>query len=322
MASIYERFGVFIATRVRQEKETENATCLDPNQQTCAKLWSVTYDETIFVTAIEDFTVLIDHAAQVPAINWFYQARDIPGRLKVPDFDKDWQHAKENANKLCKDKDGWSDPSGGSHVSSAPCYIDPNHPPSSTLDVFTVSTLLTAAGVDLDTESYAGSNHSARYEGMTMLVSIDWVNNAPWTGTLSEPYYVYSLTAMPKNAFGLHQTIWDPYRQNRTLMAVHGIMLQGNLIGDIGAFEFNTLLLQLTASVTLLLISSTIVDYAARFGCKYRKYYSTAMVDVTADFSEAAHLEEMTIDALRQECRNRALAHGGQKNRAHIPSSE
>merc|ERR1719487_2097839 len=125
------------------------------------------------------------------------------------------------------------------------------------------------------------------------MLSISWYNSAPWRGVMS-PGYIYELSAMAKNAYGTHEAVWDPFRKNRTLVAMHGVLLQANIVGRIGDFNFNTLLLQLTASLTLLAVATMIVNYMATFCLKYRDYYQHAMVDITADFSEVADLEALT----------------------------
>jgi len=304
-ASVDQRFGVFITTRFRTEFQRKNASCIGAD--TCAKFWDIESKMTNFVAGIDQFSVLVDHAAQVPEIGFFQQARDIVGLLRIKG-----DGPKQQA--LCKGPWAWDSPFATHRANKAPCYIEASHPVKGSLqDVFLLSTLLTAASVDLDEASYAGSGHSARFEGMTMLLSIKWFNTAPWVGILGKPGYVYELDAMPKNAYGLHQTIWAPKEPNRTVISAHGILLQANILGEIGGFNFNGLLLQLTASMTLLAVASFAVNFLATSVLKYKDYYNHAMTDLTADFSDVAVLEAMTLEALQDTCRRRFVPHGGSK---------
>jgi len=251
--------------------------------------------------------LLVDHAAQVDQLNMFLQARYLSGMLHVPGTGPAQQA-------LCALPGSRDSVYNGRATTSAPCYAQPDHPANSTLDIFTVRTLLAAAGVELDDESYKGSGHSARYEGLTMMVSIRYYNAVPWKGVLKDPAYYYEVTAMKENAYGQHEVIWDPYKRNRTVIAMHGILVQASTSGALAGFSFNNLLLQFTASLALLTVASTGVNYLAMYVLKYRAYYHAALVDKTADFSAVAELEAMTTHELRDACRQQNLPMGGSRN--------
>merc|ERR1719263_204909 len=106
-----------------------------------------------------------------------------------------------------------------------------------------------------------------------MMLIINWFNTQPWSG-LGQPGYTYEAFAMAQNSFSVHQEVWaDNLFQSRTLVSNHGIMLQGNIIGQIGNFDFNVMLIQLTASLTLLAVANFVVNYTATCCLKYRYYY-------------------------------------------------
>merc|ERR1719476_633503 len=106
-----------------------------------------------------------------------------------------------------------------------------------------------------------------------MIVNIIWFNTLPWRGRLGGAHYYYDIYAMAKNSYSTHTAIWDPFRVNRTVLVTHGILVQANIMGQIGVFNFNTLLLQLTASLTLIAVASVLVNYVATCFLKYRAYY-------------------------------------------------
>jgi len=107
---------------------------------------------------------------------------------------------------------------------------------------------------------------------------------------------------------------WDPnVPENRTVITKHGILVQGNIVGDIGGFNFNNLLIQLTASLTLLATATFGVNCMASQVLKYKKYYSRAMVDQTADFSQVGHLEAMPDEELHAICRRRFIKDSGDR---------
>mmetsp|Transcript_104856 Transcript_104856/g.293919 ORF Transcript_104856/g.293919 Transcript_104856/m.293919 type:complete len:495 (-) Transcript_104856:72-1556(-) len=306
VVGIPQSSGIFAATRMRVQSEQLNTTCVGPSATQCSKLWRVASNATSFVAGIEHFTLLLDHAVQLPDASFSAQGRFLYGLLHIPG-----SGPLERA--LCAMPGAVDHYDEGRPTVTAPCYIEPSHPPNSNLDFFSLSTLLAAAGVDLDNESYAGSGHSARYEGLTMLIDIHYYNAVPWRGVLREPAYYYEVTAMRQNPWGQHKVLWDPHSTNRTVIAMHGVMIRANLGGTIGRFVFNNLLLQLAASLALLAGATTGVNCVAQYMMRYRAYYHAALVDKTADFSEVATLEAQSTEELREECRRRSLATGGNR---------
>lgn len=298
-----QRSGIFVATRIRVQNETLNQTCILPGATSCSKLWSWSSNPTFFVAGIENFTVLIDHAAEVAPLNFFQQARDLSGLLKVPG-----KGPAEQA--LCAQPGSVTAFHGGRSTSTAPCYAQPMHPVNQTLDIFTLQMLLGASGVDLDGVSH-DQGHSVRYEGMTMMINIFYYNAVPWSGLLRTPGYYYEVTAMAGNSYGQHAVLWNPAMSSRTLLAMHGMLIQANVVGPVAGFDFNNLLLQLTASLALLTAATLAVNFLAMYVLKYRKYYSAALVDETADFSAVVALEQMPLEELREACGRRFLPSGG-----------
>ena len=71
------------------------------------------------------------------------------------------------------------------------------------MDQFTLSTLLLAAGVDLEATSFEGSGHTSRFEGLTMVMAIEYQNSWAWKGMLPplDHVYLYDHTTMHYSVF-------------------------------------------------------------------------------------------------------------------------
>lgn len=296
------RSSIFIGTRLRTQVESQNATCVGDAMTSCTKVWIITEAPTDFVAGIENYTLLIDHAAEVPDLEFFAEASDSDGRLQIPG-----DGPAEQA--LCARPK--SQDANGRPTKKAPCFIEPMHPPHSRLDIITVSMLLTAAGVDLD--DARGHRRSARYHGLTMTINIHYYNTKPWRGILSKPGYWYEVHAVKSSSYGMKRVHWGGRPGNRTVIAMHGILLEGNVVGKIGGLDFNNLLLQLSASMALLAAANFVVNNCAKYLLAHRQYYTAAMVDTTADFSEVGPLEAMSENDLKQMCQKRFLASGGSR---------
>mmetsp|Transcript_13054 Transcript_13054/g.46430 ORF Transcript_13054/g.46430 Transcript_13054/m.46430 type:complete len:503 (+) Transcript_13054:81-1589(+) len=307
-AGIPQRGSIFIATKNKVETQSINQNCTKPGVQDCPKLWHIDSISSSFVAGIETFTLLADHSAQVPSLKFFEQARDLQGYLQVPKGGR----AQE---RLCSTREAYAAPVAGQLTTTSPCYLKPLSPnDNSSLDIFTVQELLVAAGLGsdgLDQESFEGSGHSVRYEGMTMTMDIHYFNTLPWRGPLYTPGYYYQMTAMTKNAYGQHAVQKQAGSTGRVVNAFHGILLQATVTGRIGVFSFNNLLIQIAASSALLGMAVLVVDISALYCCKYRKYYRHALVERSPDFSDVERLEGTTDEDLRDMCRRRSLPVGG-----------
>eukprot|EP00405_Crypthecodinium_cohnii_P011580 CAMPEP_0206438488 /NCGR_PEP_ID=MMETSP0324_2-20121206/11658_1 /ASSEMBLY_ACC=CAM_ASM_000836 /TAXON_ID=2866 /ORGANISM="Crypthecodinium cohnii, Strain Seligo" /LENGTH=531 /DNA_ID=CAMNT_0053905953 /DNA_START=151 /DNA_END=1747 /DNA_ORIENTATION=- len=317
-ASVLSSGDIFVVTKTRVQNEVVNGACLAKYAQSCSKLWTIESQSSSFVPGIESFTLLADHAAQVQSLDWWQQARDLTGFLFVP-------KAGPAQDALCASRTSYADPvpnDWGALAHEAPCYIEPDHPPNSNLDIFKLQDLLVASGIGgqgLDQESFAGSGHSVRYEGMTIMMNIHYVNTRPWRGVVSNSgYYFYELSGLSKNAYGQHTVIPEAgaftSQSKRTVKAFHGILISATVTGNIGVFSFNNLLIQLAAASALLSVSVVVANLTATSClCKHRKYYHHTMVEQTPDFSDVDRLESKTMDELRQICSSRNLPLGGSR---------
>jgi len=162
--------------------------------------------------------------------------------------------------------------------------------------------------VKLDQESYPQSGHSARYEGFTMVMSIQYQNSWPWVGVSPNTVsYQYILSADTRDTYSSQMNVWDVYPTNRTTISKHGVYVDVIPSGTLAKFSFNNLLIQLTTSLTLLAISGTIVSALAKYVLRHRMYYRHAMYDKTPDFSDLSELDVKSWDELCQIARERGL---------------
>ena len=122
----------------------------------------------------------------------------------------------------------------------------------------------TSCGMSLDDASLShGSTKTARYDGLELLLSISLSNTAPWVGQV-DTTYEYSVEAVFGSKSKVSQTIWTGNSTDtRTIRDAHGLRFNVVFTGEVGAYDTTTLLLQLTSSLALLALATTITDQVA-----------------------------------------------------------
>ena len=172
-------------------------------------------------------------------------------------------------------------------------------------DFFTVGALLAAAthggtgacGVDLDALSLnPGSTKSARYDGIELLISIKLANTRPWVGQVDASYQ-YSVEAVYGSKSKVSQTIWTGNSTDtRTIRDAHGLRFNVVFTGEMGAPDTMTLLLQLTTSIALLALATTITDQVAITFMPRKSEYRSAKYDaVTLAGDEADSMHSLLL---------------------------
>jgi hypothetical protein len=136
-----------------------------------------------FIADVERYTVSINHNVEQSTFGYDVSAQDMRGWLEI-------QGTTDAAQKECRENPtavhsyNSDSPFGfngtGGSTNSAPCMIKP-HQDREGCDYFHVGTLLTAAGVDLD-EIQPGSSHTGRYNGLKIILFIEYLNSIPMTG--------------------------------------------------------------------------------------------------------------------------------------------
>lgn len=302
-AQIYPN-DIVINTFRHEYTQERNGTC---GQDGCVKLWKTIGAQDRFMADIEDFTLLVDHAVQNQELGIARTSREMEGWLLV-------NGTTELQQQLCSSTNSsMTQPYNGRPTTKAPCYIKPNETDKDGLDFFTVRTLMMAMGLTLEGESFAGSGHSLRYEGLTVTMKIHYFDTWPWHGVLREEdgrtkvLYVYSLVPLKDNPYKVSDVLYSKYPDERVQRDMHGIYLTAVPEGELGIFDVQTLLLTITTSLTLLAIAATLVRYIAMYFLKQRNYYKEMLIHVSADFSDVRDLEAKTDAEIQEMLKEKGL---------------
>ena len=293
-AGLVHESSILIATFVHATEQARNASCPDTVRH-CDKLWVSGRSTQRFVTDIERFTLLLDHSVQQPDLGVRETARDMDGYLVV-------NGSRASQHELCAtspraillppttplERLSRHRHPPPSRPDGAPCAIEPRQPSGvAGLDVYSVGELLMAAGVSLDDESFAGSGHSGRFEGLSMSVLIKYSNSAPWFGLRGRVSYSYHVDAIPTNAYKQREQVWTEHPTRRTLVSKHGIYMEVLQGGQLAGFSFTSMLLRLTTSMALLAVATSIVDVLACFVLDKSALYASLIYE-DADVAAAA----------------------------------
>lgn len=274
--------SVLVATRITEILQ-KRVCPREPKANTttkCKAIWKEMKPESkFFVADIEHATMMIDHSVTAPTIGISGTARGSPqGYLHVPQNDE-----------LCKTTPSEHQDSFesaitgplGDMVRGAPCMILPNSTASSEsdkekgFDVFTIGTLLAAAGGNLDDMGYRG-DHSNRYLGMVLFLEIRYFNFYPWSGILPHGAIEYQYSAHILKGTGA-KVMWQQYVEQNMLERVvqkrHGVLVVVEQVGDLHAVDFSVILVTLTTSLALLAVAGAVVDFLAIYIAPRRQVY-------------------------------------------------
>uniref|UniRef100_A0A7S1GFI7 Purinergic receptor n=1 Tax=Bicosoecida sp. CB-2014 TaxID=1486930 RepID=A0A7S1GFI7_9STRA len=262
---VIEGSPFYMATRVTESNET--LLCDDPKSGACAHTYGIacnasfTYkpdctvpaQRSFFVADVESFTLLVDHSVRAP---------------KIPSI-----HA--SAFQM--------------HGKLTSCTGTDIIPASTTegQDVFTLGELLSTiqmkdgrCGVSLDDAStVTGSKNSIRYDGAILVLNIEYTNIKPWSGVQPDITYEYKLDVLHGTKSKVEQQIFKQYPQQRVIRDQHGLKLVVIQTGRLGIFDVQTLLVQLTTTLTLFAAATTLVDLLALYVLPHRAAYRDAKVE-------------------------------------------
>lgn len=168
-------------------------------------------------------------------------------------------------------------------------------------DIITVQDLLTAAGVSLDSVSdwtyNTNFNYTYRTWGMLLVVQVELDNKV--VGLLGETTYTYSVTRVPNKKYLIRQVVpsLSDSTNTRTVQDRYGIQVVFTVVGDIGYFDFQTLLLTLVGATALLSVSRLLVEFFMLKVVKQKDKYKNVKYDIV---SMGAFLNDPTY-ALMQD---------------------
>ena len=279
----------------------------------------------------EDFRLRVDHSVQQShwgIVSEVRQTETMSGKLFVGFDDSDSKVTKAMSD-LCASQAAYNPTTtalpNAAATSKAPCYLDPPKDADG-VDVFPVSWLLAAANVSLDGMSY-GNAHSQRFNGLTVIASIEYSNYHPFSGQSETISYVYRLNALTASAYSKTQIIssvasnatarddLDELIKSRVVLEHSGVFFFFTQAGLLGGSDFSTLLTTLTSSLTLLAVATTVVNYLALYVMKNKHYYNNIMYEWSIDFSdlEDSHLAEKDLPELQRMCIELGMRQAGTK---------
>jgi len=307
-----------ITVMTRASTTNQSLVC-NADDMVCPRTYGDTSSEyKFYIAQSEEFTVLLDHPVTSSKIcnersthrgkntdnNTDYacsaESSRFSGRLHSSNAELcAEQHAKGSAFKSYR---------GLQQIETAPCFIEPNHTDTNQ-DFFSLSTILQAAGVDIDgcnaglggTRSETGDSGSCqtyRDTGATLLLNIFWTDFASYRG-LVQPSYYYAPQLIAGSSFKQYVPFYNSYRSQRTLLNAHGIRIAVLLDGEFHVFNTVSFLITMTTAVGLLAVATTIVDLLMLYVLPEKRRYQEAKYERTEEF-EGRDIVSSAVAGLNQ----------------------
>jgi len=153
------------------------------------------------------------------------------------------------------------------------------------------------------------------------MLEIEYSNSVPFDGIVDgQPgnsvgiSYVYKVTALNSDTTQTRMQ-WLSYPSRRLLQRFNGVLITAVQVGRLAKFDFTTLMLTMTTSLTYLTMAAVVVRLIATYCTKNRKYYQMAMYEESVNFAQLAHhhLNDLPQDQLQSMCREHQLSETGCK---------
>lgn len=243
-----EASAMFVSTRVQASTENlvnkHNASLpcnddmLDPD---C--VYTSSPDSTFFIADPENFTIMIDHSVYAPRVGIQRDGTSLRGELRDHDGNPFEFSCDTNTSVECVGKKGKP-------------------------DLLRLGTLLRAANVlDLDAETDFRSSkpnatsESFRFAGLQLIVFVTYTNTE--TYNLYDVEYFYEVVRINKTEFKTLQPVTSKNISSRLVYNRHGVRIFFVQTGELGRFDFQTMLLSFVSGLGLLALSTLIVDIIA-----------------------------------------------------------
>lgn len=251
---------------------------------------------------------MLDHSVTVPGKDIALTSKDMTGMLYVPD-------QTDVQRQLCAShQDAVDSASGGQPTIVAPCYLPPQKAVGN--DYFSVGLLLAAMGVNLtEIRPDSPDGKPRRYDGLVASIVIEYSNTMDWHG-LQPTTYVYKITAIPGSSYKEFSLVSTKFPDTRVKKSLHGILMSVQPGGKLAVFDFTQMLLQVTASLTLLAMATLGVNILAQYVLRQRAFYKAALYDRTADLGNLEDLgdvNQLRETFLEEELSSRNLPTHGSK---------
>jgi len=247
---IGEETAFCATTRVKYYNQTADCDFTLPN---CTYTDSADA-KNIYIADIDRFTLLIDHTMYAPISGIQRNALTLHGYIENPE--KKEVSINQGINTI--------------GVAGKP-------------DIIELGLLLNYTGINLDAPSLINPNLTIRYDGLIILVFIDYSNT--YSRSTNNIKYTYSASVVQDTEFTVVEPIVLDRIQNRFVFKRHGIRLLFFQTGTIGNFDFRSLLLTFVSGIGLLAISTLIVDQLAIRILPQRKSYQSFKFQVTEGYN-------------------------------------
>lgn len=160
-------------------------------------------------------------------------------------------------------------------------------------DVITFEEIMEAAGLSsLNEKLTESSERSIRESGVVIYFRVQYFNTQKFFAPSSRFIYNYHLTAQDAGVT-IYEPVYERYGEHRTLVIRNGIKLVFIQQGNVGKFDFPTLLLSLVSGLALLTVSQTTVDLVALYIMPLRSIYHKLKYELSVNFGEVRENKEL-----------------------------
>ncbi|ORX77973.1 hypothetical protein K493DRAFT_412410 [Basidiobolus meristosporus CBS 931.73] len=258
--------ATFLTTRISTKVFPAREGCdfqLPTNAACRYNLQPSTVSPEYYITDLDRYTLMIEHSVRGTATGISIRNGEMSGRLLITKANNPYY---QNETEL--------------HFSPQ------TRPPRVPGDIITVGQLLRASGAVLDAPSDApGADQSKgetyRSSGIVLSVVIEYDNDGS-----TNFKYSYSANYIKGNEFKVEETIFNPTDGSITELNRHGIRIVFSQTGNIGKFDFMSLLTNLVASIALLKTATLLVEIFMLKFLPQRKMYYEAKYELTEDFDD------------------------------------
>jgi len=292
-----QHYHLLVPTRITKQKQKATGDCGPLSKNVCENAFEFEGDpETIYVADIERFTLLIDHAFEVPleAVEMGAPVRrgdasKFPGAFEVCEDPLKHIGCREvpipciSGCDALESKFVSDDGEGDKADEGFPGFFS-----IKVGDIIPMKKLLQLAGVDLG-KSRNYHNESMRYEGFVIQILVDYQNLRPLTfppWKTSPIQYVYRVGLLPIETYKEVIELYTPGGDSRTLLDTHGVFVRVKLSGSIAFFDITQLILIMTTSLGLLAVADACTDFYARYIWHFKEDYKRSKIDDTRDFNK------------------------------------
>lgn len=256
--------SILVSTRIKDTffnitQNTNNNNCASinlPFSAACAPTARESASNRYYLAAIENYTIFIEHAVFGRQNKITVTNRDSNGKLRFKDKKREVIRFTED------DREG---------------------------DIFSIQTLLEAADVhSLDQPSGQAGGGSFRYDGVLLMVIVEYYNTYRDNDKLHYTYTVYRIPNVNVIAQQPSQSVPGGYTQR----SWYGIRVIFAVSGSVGKFDFPTLLTALVSGAVLVKVAATVVDLLLLYIMPDKLLYRKHKFEVTDDFSDVRELKE------------------------------